>query len=43
MESASILTGALSGLHARLYDEDIEAQKIIWLERGKGLLGKKVI
>jgi hypothetical protein len=41
LESAAILTGALSDLRARLYDEDAEALKMIWLERGKKVLGRQ--
>jgi hypothetical protein len=32
------LLGAFSELGRRFYDKDAEAQKMIWLERGKGLL-----
>jgi hypothetical protein len=39
LESVAILAGALSDLRVRLYDEDAEAQKMIWLEMGKGVLG----
>lgn len=39
LESAAILAGALSELHQSFYEEDAEAQKLIWCERGKTVLG----
>ena len=38
LESVAILTGALSELRQTFYGEEADAQKMIWLERGKELL-----
>lgn len=40
-ESAAVLTGALSELRCRFYGGDTSAQKMIWSERGKEVLGKR--
>ena len=40
LESAAILTGALSELCQSFYGEEAEAQKMVWLERGKEVLGQ---
>ena len=39
-DSAAILMGALHELRAILYTEEAEAQKILWRERGKEMLGR---
>ena len=39
LESTAILTGALLELRGRFYGEEAPAQKMIWCERGKGVLG----
>lgn len=39
LESAAILIGAMSELRKGLSGEDAHAQKIIWRERGKKVLG----
>lgn len=41
LTSTAILTGALSDLRGRFYGEEAEAQKMIWCERGKEVLGGK--
>ena len=38
LESAAILTGALSELQGRFYDEEVAAQKVLWLARGREVL-----
>lgn len=40
LTSTAILTGALSDLRGRFYGEEAEAQKMIWCERGKEVLGR---
>lgn len=42
LESTAILIGALSELCGSFYREEAESQKMIWLKRGKGVLGNKV-
>lgn len=39
-ESTAILVGALSDLRGSFYEADHEAQRMIWLERGKGMLAR---
>jgi hypothetical protein len=39
LENAAILTGALSDLCGQFYVEEGRAQKMLWLERGKEVLG----
>ncbi len=39
LDSTAILTGALSELCGRFYGREALTQKLIWLERGKGMLG----
>ena len=41
LESAAILAGALSELRSSFYGEDAEAQKMLWLERGKEVLEQR--
>jgi hypothetical protein len=40
LESAAILAGALSELRQGFFGDEAAAQKMIWLERGKGILGQ---
>ena len=40
LESAAMLIGALLELRARFYGEEAHSQKMIWLDRGKKVLGK---
>lgn len=39
LESAATLLGAFTELCGSFYSEEAEAQKMIWLERGKVMLG----
>ena len=38
LQSATTLLGALTEIRGSFYGEEAEAQKMIWLERGKGIL-----
>lgn len=40
LESTAILTGALSELRNSFYGEEAQAQRIVWLAKGKYVLGK---
>lgn len=41
LESNAVLTGALFELRDRFYCPEAPTQKMIWLERGKEVLGKR--
>ena len=37
-ESTAILVGALAEIHQRCFGEEATAQKLLWAEKGKGIL-----